>query len=74
MPRSRGWTYVTAVVALVTAVVLADMRLHSQPTERSVSQRALDSSQPYSAKANRIYGSDASNSTYGLDSARTIDW
>ena len=74
MLTSRRWTYVALIAVGTTAVILADVKFHSQATEHIVVQRAFDSQQQDTINTNPIHGSDPSASTYGLDPTRTIDW
>ena len=76
MTRSRAWTYVAFVAVATTAVILADAKLYSRPSEQFATQRIFDrdTQQQDTIKTNPIYGSDASTSTYGLDPARVVDW
>jgi hypothetical protein len=74
MTKSRAWTYVGIVAGLTTAVIVADVKFNSHASEQIVVQRAFDSQQQDTIKTNPIYGADASTSTYGLDTARVVDW
>ena len=76
MTTSRAWTFVAFVAVATSAVILADAKLHSRPSEQFATQRIFDlDTQPQDTiKTNPIYGSDAATSTYGLDPARVVDW
>ena len=76
MATSRAWTYVAFVAIATSAVILADAKLQSRPSEQLATQRIFDSDtrQQDTIKTNPIYSSDSGKSTFGLDPARVVDW
>ena len=79
---SKTLKYLTVATAALATLVLANMArtwnddnvgTQSLKSEQSA-LLVTDSIAPSSITTNTIIGSDASISTYGLDSARTTDW
>jgi hypothetical protein len=61
----------TAVIGLL---VVATVEVASHPREYAVDQQTFKFERPASFETTLIYGSDASVSTFGLDSTHSTDW
>ena len=61
----------TAAIALL---VVANVEGESQPRADAISQQTSNYDRPSSFETNAIYGSDAGDSTFGLDTTHRTDW
>jgi len=66
--------FVAVGAAIGLAMLVADMKLNSHATERTADHQTTRLEPGVSFGTNVIVGSDASTSTYGLDSTRSVDW
>jgi hypothetical protein len=66
--------YLTVGATAFGVLVLAIIGLKSHASEHAASQLSFRSEQPAAFETNPIVGSNASNSTYGLDQAHPTDW
>ena len=71
---NRVWKFVLVSTALAAPIFVAKMKSNSQTYVNSASQQPAKIKQGIGVETIPIVGSDATVSTYGLDSARTADW
>ena len=60
--------------AAVAMLIVANLDGASRAREYTVSQQSAKYERPAAFETNPIYGSDASISTYGLDTGHNTDW
>jgi hypothetical protein len=71
---NRVWKFVVLSAALAVPIFVAEMKFNSYANVDSAGQQPAKIKQGIGIETIPIVGSDASVSTYGLDSARSIDW
>jgi hypothetical protein len=71
---NRVWKPVAVGVALAVPLFAAEMKFNFDAYVNSASQQPTKIKQGIGIETIPIVGSDATVSTYGLDSARTFDW
>jgi len=69
-----GKLLIVGATAAIAMLIVANFDGASRAREYTVSQQSAKYERPAAFETNAIYGSDASISTYGLDTGHNTDW
>jgi hypothetical protein len=71
---NTGKLLIVGATAVIAMLIVANLDGASRAREFTVSQQSAKYERPAAFETNQIYRSDASISTYGLDTGHNTDW
>jgi hypothetical protein len=71
---NTGKLLIVGATAAVALLIVANVEGASRPRENTVGQLSPTYERPATFEVSLIYGSDASISTFGLDTTHNTDW